>query len=51
MNRDEAVTRIQRILGFRSDKSEEIIDALVDAQKFSGISCLASLVSLNGDSV
>lgn len=32
MLRDAAVTRIQRIIGFRSDRSLEIIDALQDAQ-------------------
>ena len=32
MLRDEAVARIQRILGYRTDKTSEIIDALVDAQ-------------------
>lgn len=32
MTRSQAVTRIQRILGFRSDLSTEIIDALQDAQ-------------------
>jgi len=32
MNRDDAVGRIQRVLGFRGDRSTEIIDALQDAQ-------------------
>lgn len=32
MNRDAAVSRIQQTLGFRSDKSSEIVNALQDAQ-------------------
>ncbi len=32
MLRDEAVARLQRTLGFRTDKSVELIDALKDAQ-------------------
>lgn len=33
MTRDEAVTRIQRTLGYRSDSIQEVLDALKDAQQ------------------
>lgn len=32
MNRDAAVSRVQRTLGFRADNATEIVDALQDAQ-------------------